>query len=212
MPEPKREEHELADGTRVVFRPIRPDDADALRHAFERLSPGSRYRRFLGGVNELSDEMVRYLTNVDGENHVAICATVLSLDLKEESIVGVARFVRLPDEPDVAEAAVTVIDDLHRKGLGRLLMMAIARAALEHKVTRFRGQVLVENAPMRHLLEEAGAVFKAQEGDALVFDVSLEPIAAPPGGSPLERVFRAVASRMVVVLSHLYPKAPAPHA
>src|SRR5579859_5534365 len=156
------EEHELADGTRVVFRPVRPDDAEALRRAFERLSAGSRYRRFFGGLNGLTDEMVRYLTNVDGVDHVAICATLCSLDMKEEAIVGVARFVRLPGEPDVAEAAVTVIDDLHRQGLGRLLMLALAREAQARKITRFRGQVLAENAPMRHLLEEAGAVYKAQ--------------------------------------------------
>jgi GNAT superfamily N-acetyltransferase len=207
-----REEHELPDGTRVVFRPIAPDDAEPLRRAFDRLSPGSRYRRFLGGVNELSADMVRYLTHVDGENHVAICATLPSLDMKEEPILGIARFVRLPDEPDVAEAAVTVVDDLHRKGLGRQLMLALATAALDRKVTRFRGLVLAENAPMRHLLEEAGAVFKSREGHALVFEVSLEPGAVPAEASPLERVFREVAARMVVVLSHLYPKAPAPKA
>ncbi len=199
------EEHELSDGTRVVFRPVRPEDGDELRRAFERLSAGSRYRRFLGGVNELSDEMVRYLTHVDGENHVAICAIRPSLDLKEEPIVGVARFVRLADEPDVAEAAVTVIDDEHRKGLGRLLMIALAKQARHRKLTRFRGQVLADNTPMRHLLEEAGAIYKAQEGAALVFDVPLGPEL-----SPIERVFRAVAAKMVVVLSHLRPKEPPP--
>jgi len=37
----------LRDGTPVDVRPIRPEDADALRRAFDRLGPESRYRRFM---------------------------------------------------------------------------------------------------------------------------------------------------------------------
>jgi hypothetical protein len=43
-------------------------------------------------------------------DHVAIVATKDSLDLKTEELLGVAHFVRLVGECDVAEAAVTVGD------------------------------------------------------------------------------------------------------
>src|SRR5262245_31036074 len=118
-----REQHELSDGSVVTLRHIRKEDAEELRRAFERLSPTSRYRRFFGGLHTLTDDMLRYLTDVDGTNHVAIVATHESPDLKTENGVGVARFVRLADEPEVAEAAVTVSDDMQRKGLGRKLLV-----------------------------------------------------------------------------------------
>src|SRR5689334_1091439 len=122
-----------------MLRLIEPDDADELRRAFARLSPRSRYQRFLGGMPELTDPMVTYLTQVDGENHVAIVAGTDSHDLKTEVGLGVARFVRLADDPTVAEAAITVVDDVQGKGVGRLLLTALARIALAHGVRVFRG-------------------------------------------------------------------------
>ncbi|MEO7327115.1 MAG: hypothetical protein ABI193_00960, partial [Minicystis sp.] len=105
-----REQHQLADGTTVTLRLIGEDDGPALRQAFARLSPISRYRRFLSDTRELTDDMVHYLTAIDGQDHLAVVATTDSLDLKSEVGLGVARFIRLKDEPEVAEAAVTVLD------------------------------------------------------------------------------------------------------
>ena len=153
-----RAEHTLTDGTRVLVRHIRPDDADELRRAFARLSPASRYRRFFGGVGALSEETLRYLTDVDGVNHVAFIVATISPDLKTETGLGVGRFIRSTEDPAVAEAAVTVVDDAQRKGLGRLLLMTLADAARERGVERFRADVLSSNAPMLRMLEEAGAV------------------------------------------------------
>src|ERR1700723_1832427 len=96
---------------------------------FRRMSPDSRYRRFFSGITELSPVMLDYLTEVDGYDHFALVATVDSLDLKAEEGVAAARFVRLPGEPEVAEAAVTVIDDFQGRGLGRLLLARLVDAA-----------------------------------------------------------------------------------
>ena len=194
-----REEHTLADGTRVTLRFIRPDDADELRRCFARLSPRSRYQRFLGGVGELSDEMVAYLTRVDGKEHVAIVATTDSLDLKSEVGLGVARFVQLPGEPGIAEAAVTVVDDAQGKGIGRLLLTALAEQALARGVRAFRGEVLAENVRMRHLLDETGATTHAADGQTLLFDVPLQGPAEAPvkeASHPLRRVLRAAAREL----------------
>ena len=64
----------LDDGGTVAVRPIRPEDRDAIRAAFERLGPESRYRRFLSSVERLSDSDLRYLTDVDHSNHEALIA------------------------------------------------------------------------------------------------------------------------------------------
>src|SRR6185312_12745992 len=140
-----REERTLADGRKIVLRHIQPSDKDELRRGFLALSPESRYRRFFGGV-ELDDRALKYLTEVDGKDHVAIVATTESLDLKSERGVGVARFIRSKKDPAAAEAAVTVVDDMQRLGVGTLLGWALARAARERGIERFRCDVLESNA------------------------------------------------------------------
>ncbi|MBK8254746.1 MAG: hypothetical protein IPK82_19060 [Polyangiaceae bacterium] len=111
----------LKDGSRVTLRPIAPDDKEELLAAFERLSPTSRYLRFHSFKNTLTRDDLRYLTEVDGKDHFAIVATVPTHDLRKEIGAGVARFVRDPNEKDLAEAAITVADDFQGKGLGKAL-------------------------------------------------------------------------------------------
>jgi GNAT superfamily N-acetyltransferase len=194
-----REEHTLADGTRVTLRFIEPEDAAELRRCFARLSPRSRYQRFLGGVSELTDEMVAYLTHVDGVRHVAVVATTDSHDLKSEVGLGVARFVRLADEPGVAEAAITVVDDAQGRGIGRLLMSTLATLAVARGVQVFRGEVLADNERMRRLLGEVGATTSTASGETLAFDVPLperaETVAREPS-HPLRRLLRAAAEEL----------------
>ncbi len=196
-----REQHVLADGTPITLRFIRPDDADELRRAFAKLSPRSRYQRFLG-VSTLTDEMVHYLTEVDGHDHVAIVAITDSLDLKSEIGLGVARFVRSKEDPTVAEAAVTVIDDAQGKGVGRVLLRALAALALERGVRVFRGEVLAENERMRHLLGEVGAHVREDGGQTFVFDVPLHGPAERVDEErehPLRRLLRAAAESLGMI-------------
>src|SRR5215217_6859611 len=95
--------HRLEDGTRILFRHIRPDDKGRLAAGLARLSPESQRRRFLMPKPRFSSTELRYLTEIDGFDHVAVVA-VLADD--PEAIVAVARFVRLREDPDSAEAAI----------------------------------------------------------------------------------------------------------
>lgn len=161
----------LDDGTRVHLRDIRPDDAAELKRGFEQLSPTSRYQRFLGGISSLTASMLRYLTNVDGQDHVAIVATVADGD--GERGVGVGRFVRLAGEPTVAEVAITVTDELQGRGLGRTLGTMLALLARERGIEHFRGEVLVDNVLCRELLLGLGATVAPTGEGRLAFDVPL---------------------------------------
>ena len=194
-----QDEHVLLDGTKVVLRHIRPEDATELKRGFDGLSPSSRYRRFLGSVSALSEERLRYLTCVDGRDHVAIVA--VSPRPGEETGLGIARFVRLADEPTVAEAALTVMDDMQRKGLGRVLGLTLAHAAIERGVKHFRGEILTNNEPVRKLLDEGGAVIHRADDKSLVFDIDLGP---PESASATPHRFEAVARGVLrAASSHL---------
>jgi hypothetical protein len=90
----------------VLIRPIRPDDGEALSASHARLSPESRYRRFLSAKPELTGADVRYLVQVDGIDHIALVAT--QPWLRDEPIVAVARCIRIPGSPEVGEVAIVV--------------------------------------------------------------------------------------------------------
>jgi len=196
------ERHVLSDGTAVTLRLVQPSDRTEIARQFLRMSPDARYRRFISGIRELSPEMLDYLTVVDGHHHFAVLAFTESLDLKVEEGVGVARFCRLEGEADVAEAAVTVVDDYQGRGIGRLLLQRLVMAAEERGVRKFRGEVLLSNEPMRHLLEGAGA--KGYDGGdgTLIFDAPLDTTIE---GSLPRRILSAAATSMVTWLSRLYP-------
>jgi len=79
----------LRDGSRVVVRPVRPDDRELLVAGFEQLGPASRYQRFVAPMAELSEDDIAYLTQVDHHDHEALAA----IDAATGEGVGVARFV-----------------------------------------------------------------------------------------------------------------------
>lgn len=162
-------EGRLADGRRIVFRPVGPQDKDLIRRGFEALSPESRYRRFFRQLDHLSEEQLRYLTEIDYDNHFAWIAYLP----EEEQGAGVGRWIRLPDEPEIAEGAVTVVDSLHGLGIGTTLLWLSARSAIERGVNAFRVVVQGENHPILALLESFGVRPDGWESGVAQIDVPL---------------------------------------
>lgn len=145
---------DLPDGKQIAFRPLRPDDAWMIERGFEELSDASRYRRFFSQIDHLTEKQLEYLTRIDYVNHFAWIA-YLPGDIPRG--VGVARWVRTADDPEVAEAAVTVIDSFHNLGIGSTLLMLASASAVERGVRFFRAWTLGENEPMLAMLKQLGA-------------------------------------------------------
>jgi hypothetical protein len=81
--------------------------------------------------------------------------------------LGVARYARLRDSPETAESAVAVIDEMQRKGLGRLLCTTLIEAARERGIHRFRFSILAENEAgklLLHSLDEHATARIADDG------------------------------------------------
>ena len=138
----------------MVVRPIGPDDKRRLSDAFERSSPESRYRRFLSPTNKLQSSQLRYLTEIDHHRHEGIQA----VDPHTDDGVGVARFVRSPEDPSLAEVAVAVDDEWQGRGLGTVLLHDLAARAREEGIKRFSASVLAENKPMIGAFHKLGEV------------------------------------------------------
>jgi GNAT superfamily N-acetyltransferase len=179
----------LRDGSRALVRPVEPGDAARLRRGLRELSPHARYLRFHAAVDELSDEQVRYLTDVDGRDHIAWVA--LDPDDPDAPGMGVARCIRLADEPEVAEAAVTVLDRYQGRGVGTLLLDLVSRSAAREGITTLRSYVLADNAAMLRVLEEQGAT-KVDDGEGVFrLDLPLERDGRP--GAAVRAALRASA-------------------
>ncbi len=161
---------ELRDGSTVAIRPIEPEDGERLRAAFHRLSPESRRRRFMAPANELSDEDLRYLTDVDHHRHEALVAT----DPETGDILGVARWVRQPGRREVAELAVAVVDDWQGRGMGtELVTHANARARAEG-IERYHAIVSTDNVQVIEALERHGAVRRTASDEPGTIDFEAE--------------------------------------
>lgn len=179
----------LLDGTEVLVRPVLPEDKAGLADGFARLSPESRYGRFFAPIAELGEDQLRFLTEVDYVDHFAWVAVLAG---RPDVGVGVARYVRIPGEPRAAEAAVTVVDEYQGRGLGTILMQALAAAAVENGIRTFRGHVLRTNEPMLELLELAAARLTHDAPGVLRFELDLPGADAAPGDLPLFPVFRGL--------------------
>jgi len=184
----------LDDGTDVALRPFHPGDGGLLVAGFARLSPRSRYRRFLSPMPHLTDSMLAFLTSVDGVDHRAWGAVV---DEPAGPVgAGVVRWVRTKADPAVADMAVTVIDDYQGRGLGRLLLDVAVLDALAFGVERFEGLVLGENVASRRMLARGGATFRPDGGGVLVFSLPLRArFDRLRGASPLPALVASLGGR-----------------
>jgi protein lysine acetyltransferase len=142
--------HSLHDGTRVRIRPVEPGDKPRLQRALGRLSAESVRRRFLAAKPVLSEAELRYLTEIDGVEHLALVAVLADAP---EQVVGVARCVRLDPGGDTAEFAIVVGDALQGEGLGTLLATALADAACRVGIRRFSATTLADNEAVERLLD-----------------------------------------------------------
>jgi RimJ/RimL family protein N-acetyltransferase len=166
----------LADGTPAMIWPLLDTDGEALRQAYAELSPASRRFRFLTDLPELSDGMLRILVDaVDGVDHVAVVLTAFP-DGGDARQVGVARLVRYPDEPEVADVAVTVTDAWQGRGVGRVLMDALL-ARRPSGVVRLRTTVAAENRASLRMLGRVGRMTARHEGGG---ELTVEVTDLPP--------------------------------
>ena len=153
--------HELADGLRVLVRPLLYSDRFELARGYQLLSGQSRRMRFFAAPKALSDDELEYLTNLDYRTHFALAA--FAVDEPGRPGVAVARYIRDRARPTSAEAAVTVLDAYQHRGLGTLLLLLLAEQAGRNGITSFVNYVLWDNQELLEGLAAAGAHIEPDE-------------------------------------------------
>ncbi len=156
-------EWQSADGTNLVIRPIRPEDAAIEARFVSGLSAQAKYFRFMRGLNELSREMLVRFTQLDYRRELALIA--VQEQEGQETELGVARYAMNPDGKS-CEFALVVADAWQRRGLGSHLMTALMEAARERGFTEMTGEILADNHNMLELVKGLGFMLHTSTDDA----------------------------------------------
>ena len=141
----------LPDGTNVLVRPIAAEDKPLLAAGIRRLSPETAFRRFLSPKVSFTAAELRYLTEVDGHDHIALVAVQAE---NPRNLIAVDRCVRTAPG-DTAELAIVVGDPWQGLGLGGILTRELTRRARREGIRRMSGSMLAYNRPAFRLMRKS---------------------------------------------------------
>lgn len=164
LPYPSQHEQvwPLPGGGEYTVRPVHPDDATMLQEFVRKLSPESRYFRFVSSMQELPATMLSRFTLIDYDREMALVAVYRERRVSADGetaevprIVGVSRYITNPDRTS-CEFSLVVADDFKGRGLGSRLMLSIMDFAREKGLTEMEGLVLANNPNMLKLMRSLG--------------------------------------------------------
>lgn len=163
----------LRDGTSIKVRPILPDDSDGLQEMLTRMSRETVYHRFFQAKERLEPEELEAFTRLDYHNRMALIA------LRAGRIIGVGRYWRDVEAPEIADVAFAVIDEEQGKGIASRLVRYLTNYARRRGINAFRATVLADNHVMIRVFRNAGYPMR-REPDAGLYTVQF-PTTETPG-------------------------------
>ena len=169
----------LRDGRSVTIRAIRPDDADAMRAAFERLSAETRYTRFMSAV-KLTPALLERAVQPLADRERALVA--IAGEGRDATIVGGTRYLKGRDS-ETCEFAIMLADDWCGAGLASRMMRALIADARARGLKRMEGYVLATNKPMLDLARRLDFVVGVSDEGPTVRLVRLDLLRPQGGGN-----------------------------
>ena len=155
----------LRDGQNITIRAAHTDDGPKIRRTFSLLDSRTRYMRFLGQKEKLSDQDLNRLTDADFENAIVLLATIGEAQ-SEVVIGGASCFVVNPGAARrEAEVAFTVEQHFQHRGVGAALMRHLTRIAMTKGLHGFQAEVLCNNAPMLSVFRRSGLPMTTRQED-----------------------------------------------
>lgn len=155
----------VPDGTEVTIRPIKPEDAELEIEFVRKLSPETKYFRFMNTMRELPPAMVARLTQIDYDREMAFIATIVENGAEVE--IGVCRYAVNPDG-ESCEFAVVVADEWQHRGLARRLMGVLIETARSKGLAYMNGVFLANNERMLKFVQGLGFVLSNDPEDNTV--------------------------------------------
>jgi succinyl-CoA synthetase alpha subunit/GNAT superfamily N-acetyltransferase len=165
----------LRDGSTVEVHVAGPGDREALADFFARLSPESRWRRFLSLALPRPELIASLCDCSEPRSGLTLVAT--RVQGGRPRIIATGSY--LAKDGRAAEVAVAVADGFQGKGLGTLLLERLALLAVRHGFTHFWAVARADNQPMLEVLRESGfALTERPERGEVEVDLALAPTEA----------------------------------
>jgi GNAT superfamily N-acetyltransferase len=183
-------EFSLPDGTPILIRPVAAEDKQLFIEGFRNLSERSRYLRFLRPMKNLPGTDLKFFTEIDYVNHMAWGALHRSDGV--EKGIGVARYIRFQSDPDLAEAAIVVIDAFQKRRVATVLLGALYWSALQHGIRSIMGYVLAENHRMLGFLRDLGASISREDADLMRVEIPIKDRVVQTAENDTTRIIREV--------------------
>jgi len=144
----------LTGGRSLHIRPLRQGEEGVVRALFARLSPRTRYFRFLAPMRILPESVLRTLTDVDNSRRLALVAELD--ECNSGDVVGLGNVIAGDDGR--AEVGLVVADAWQRQGIGVALAARLLRAAEARGHSRFLTHERWDNRALRRLLQRVGEI------------------------------------------------------
>ncbi len=159
----------LSDGTRIVMRPVRPEDEEMFRHFFTQVTPDDLRLRFFTPIKDFSHTFIARLTQLDYGRAMAFVV----VDKATGEMLGAVR-LHADANYESGEYGIMTRTDMRGKGLGWLLMTSIIEYARAEGLKAVEAQVLRENTMMLAMCAQLGFTSRPDPDDPGVRLVRLE--------------------------------------
>jgi acetyl coenzyme A synthetase (ADP forming)-like protein len=165
----------LRDGSTAQVHVAGPGDREALAGFFGRLSPESRWRRFLSLALPRPDLIASLCDCSEPRSGLTLVAT--RVQGGEPRVIATGSY--LAKDGRTAEVALAVADGFQGRGLGTLLLERLALLAVRHGFTHFWAVARADNQPLLEVLRESGfALVERPERGEVEVDLALVPTEA----------------------------------
>jgi acetyltransferase len=157
-------EAQLADKTRIVIRPIRPEDEPLMVKFHETLSEESVYHRYFSALKlsqRVAHERLTRICFNDYDREIALVAERTDAKTGQRDILGVGRLSKLHGSND-AEFALLVSDRCQKRGLGTELLKRLVQIGRDEKLSLISANIMSDNHAMQHVSRKVG--FKLDHG------------------------------------------------
>jgi acetyltransferase len=158
-------------GVNVIIRPIRPEDEPMMVDFHGGLSDHTVYMRYFTAMKlsqRTTHERLTRVCCIDYDREMALVGEIRDAATLKKKIIGVARLVRMRNNPSDAEFAVLVSDAYHHQGVGMELVRRLVEIAREERIRHLQGAIMPDNVSMQRLAERLGFKLAYSDEEKLV--------------------------------------------
>jgi acetyltransferase len=161
---------EMKDGTKVLIRPIRPEDEPLMVKFHEPLSERSVTLRYFYPMKlsqRIEHERLSRISFIDYDREMALVVEKHNAETGEQEIIAAGRLIKITGTQD-AEFAVLVSDAYQRGGLGTELLRRLLDIGRQEGVKRIYGSILNDNPNMLRVTERLGFKLEGMPKDGVM--------------------------------------------